>query len=47
MGDRKRLVDVLTRIDTVELDEVVLAQQTGLHQVTYEAVALDSEVPPV
>ncbi len=41
MGHQKRLIDILTTIDAIELNEVLLAQQTGLQQVTYEAVALD------
>ncbi len=47
MGHQKRLIDILTTIDTIQLNDVLLAQKTGLHQVTYEAVALDSVMQPV
>ncbi len=44
MGLQKRLMDILTTIGAIQLTDVLLAQQPGLPQVSYEAVALDSEV---
>ncbi len=47
MGHQKRLIDIQTTMTTILLTEALLAQQPVLHQVTYEAVAFDSEVQPV